>query len=172
MSKKKPEITETNKEEITSETVLQAESTELEKLEKELAETKDSLLRLAAEYDNFRKRTAKEKLQAHGDAKASVLVELLPVLDNFDRALDKGVSDSEAFQKGIEMTYNQLVSTLGSLGVESFGEKGDTFDPLLHNAVMHTQSDELPENTLAEIFLKGYKIGDKVLRCADVQVAN
>ncbi|HOD02267.1 MAG TPA: nucleotide exchange factor GrpE, partial [Clostridiales bacterium] len=109
MSKKKPEITETNKEEITSETVLQAESTELEKLEKELAETKDSLLRLAAEYDNFRKRTAKEKLQAHGDAKASVLVELLPVLDNFDRALDKGVSDSEAFQKGIEMTYNQLV---------------------------------------------------------------
>ncbi len=172
MSKKKPENNETIKEEITSETVSQSKSTNLEKLESELAQTKDSLLRLAAEYDNFRKRTAKEKSQAHSDAKASVLAELLPVLDNFDRALNKCASDSKAFQKGIEMTYDQLISILDSLGVEAFGEKGDTFDPVLHNAVMHMQSDELEENTLAEIFLKGYKIGDRILRCADVQVAN
>lgn len=173
MSKKKPTINEDEKKETTVEQdVLEDENTELKKLEDELELTKNKMLRLAAEYDNFRKRTTKEKEQAHGDAKASVIKEFLPVLDNFDRARDNETSDLESYQKGVEMVYNQFISILDSLGVEAFGKEGDEFDPVFHNAVLHTKSDEHPENTLAQVFLKGYKIGDRILRCADVQVAN
>lgn len=168
MSKKKPEI---NENEIENEEITQ-QPNELETLKTELEASKDSILRLAAEYDNFRRRTLKEKEQYYGDTKAAVIEKLLPVLDNFDRARINEASDFDSYKKGIEMTYNQFVSILSSLGVESFGEKGDAFDPSFHNAVMRAESDELQENTLAQVFLKGYKIGDRVLRCADVQVAN
>ncbi len=140
-------------------------------LEKELMEAKDSLLRLAAEYDNFRKRTQREKEQAYADTKAAVLKEFLPVLDNFERAGNNQTDDLSAYKKGIDMTHAQLLSVMKALGVEAFGEKGDAFDPALHNAVMRCESGENLENTLAEVFSRGFKIGDRVLRCADVQVS-
>lgn len=147
-------------------------SQELQKLQDELKEEKSKFLRLAAEYDNYRKRTVKEKEQAYSDAKASVIKDLLPVIDNFSRAGISEASELEPFKKGMEMIYDQFTSVLTSLGVETFGEKGDAFEPLLHNAVMRAENSELPENTLAEVFSKGYKLGDRIIRCADVQVAN
>ncbi len=166
MAKKKPEANETPAE--AENTV----DTGTEQLENELNESKESLLRLAAEYDNFRKRTQREKEQAYADTKAAVLKEFLPILDNFERAGNNTTDDFAAYKKGMDMTYAQLLSVLSALGTESFGEKGDAFDPAIHNAVMRCEGGDYPENTLAEVFSKGYKIGDKILRCADVQVAN
>ncbi len=131
----------------------------------------DSYLRLAADYDNFRKRTAKEKEASYGHGKADAVEKLLPVYDNLERALNQPTED-EAYKKGVEMTMNQLVSIFTSLGVEIFGEKGDTFDPTLHNAVMHTQEEGTAENTITQVFQKGFKLGDKIVRFAMVQVAN
>ncbi|NMP37632.1 MAG: nucleotide exchange factor GrpE [Clostridiales bacterium] len=147
-------------------------SAELERLEKELSESKESLLRMAAEYDNFRKRSAKEKEASYISAKSDVLKELLPVLDNFERAASNSSADAETYKKGVEMTYNQFLSIFEKLGAESFGEVGDVFDPLMHNAVMHTEDESLPENSVAAVFSKGYRMGDRILRCAAVQVAN
>ena len=131
----------------------------------------DSYLRLAADYDNYRKRTAKEKDAAYGNGKADAIEKLLPVYDNLERALQQETAD-EAFKKGVEMTMTQLVSILEGLGVEIFGNKGDTFDPNLHNAVMHTEDESLGENTISLVFQKGFKLGDKIVRFAMVQVAN
>ncbi len=131
----------------------------------------DSYLRLAADYDNFRKRTAKEKEASYGNGKADTLAKLLPVYDNLERALNQETADA-AYKKGVEMTMNELVKIFTALGVEIFGTVGDSFDPNLHNAVMHIDSEELGENVLAQVFQKGFKIGDKVVRFAMVQVAN
>ena len=131
----------------------------------------DSYLRLAADYDNYRKRTAKEKDAAYGNGKADAIEKLLPVYDNLERALQQETAD-EAYKKGVEMTMTQLVSIFESLGVEIFGSKGDTFDPNLHNAVMHTEDESLGENTISLVFQKGFKLGDKIVRFAMVQVAN
>ena len=131
----------------------------------------DSYLRLAADYDNFRKRTIKEKEQSYGNGKADAIEKLLPVYDNLERALNQPTQD-EAYKKGVEMTMNQLVSIFTNLGVEIFGNAGDTFDPNIHNAVMHTESEEVPENTITMVFQKGFKLGDKIVRFAMVQVAN
>ena len=131
----------------------------------------DSLLRLAAEYDNFRKRTIKEKEASYGNGKADAVAKILPVYDNLERALNQPTEDA-AYKKGVELTMNELVKILTGLGVEIFGAPGDTFDPNLHNAVMHTEDESLPENTIAQVFQKGFKIGDKVVRFAMVQVAN
>ena len=131
----------------------------------------DQLLRLAAEYDNFRKRSAKEKDSAYTNGKADTLAKLLPVYDNLERALNQACEDA-AYKKGVEMTMNELVKIFTGLGVEIFGNVGDAFDPNLHNAVMHIDSDELEENTISQVFQKGFKIGDKVVRFAMVQVAN
>ena len=131
----------------------------------------DSYLRLAADYDNYRKRTAKEKDAAYGNGKADTIEKLLPVYDNLERALSQETAD-EAYKKGVEMTMTQLVSILEGLGVEIFGNVGDTFDPNLHNAVMHTEDENLGENTISLVFQKGFKLGDKVVRFAMVQVAN
>ena len=138
-----------------------------EKYEKE----HDQLLRLAAEYDNFRKRSAKEKDSAYTNGKADTLAKLLPVYDNLERALNQPTEDA-AYKKGVEMTMNELVKIFTGLGVEIFGNVGDAFDPNLHNAVMHIDSEELGENVLAQVFQKGFKIGEKVVRFAMVQVAN
>lgn len=151
---------------------LVAAKAENEKLQKELAAAKDAGLRLAAEYDNYRKRTSREKEAAYGDAKAATITEILPLVDNFDRALGNQTQELEAFRKGIEMTASQFCEVLKKLGVESFGEVGDSFDPALHNAVMHTENAELPEGSVSAVFSKGYKLGDRILRCAAVQVAN
>ena len=139
--------------------------------EEKYNELHDSYLRLAADYDNFRKRTIKEKEQSYGTGKADAIEKLLPVYDNLERALNQPTED-EAYKKGVEMTMNQLVSIFTGLGVEIFGNTGDAFDPNIHNAVMHTESDEVPENTITAVFQKGFKLGDKIVRFAMVQVAN
>ena len=131
----------------------------------------DQFLRLAAEYDNFRKRSAKEKESSYLNGKSDTLNKLLPVYDNLERALNQETADA-AYKKGVEMTMNQLVSIFSSLGVEIFGNVGDTFDPNLHNAVMHIEDASMGENVLAQVFQKGFKIGEKVVRFAMVQVAN
>ena len=131
----------------------------------------DAHLRLAAEYDNFRKRTIKEKDAAYGNGKAGAVEKLLPVYDNLERAVNQPCTD-EAYKKGVEMTMTELVNIFNGLGVEIFGNVGDEFDPNIHNAVMHVDNEELGENTIAMVFQKGFKIGDKVVRFAMVQVAN
>jgi len=132
---------------------------------------RDAHLRVAAEFDNFRKRTVKEKEASYGNGKADAVAKMLPVYDNLERALNQPTEDA-AYKKGVEMTMNELVKIFTALGVEIFGNVGDTFDPNLHNAVMHIDSEELGENTIAQVFQKGFKIGEKVVRFAMVQVAN
>lgn len=131
----------------------------------------DSYLRLAADYDNFRKRTIKEKEQSYGNGKADAIEKLLPVYDNLERALNQPTEDA-AYKKGVEMTMHQLESIFTGLGVEIFGQVGDVFDPNIHNAVMHTEEEGVEENTLTQVFQKGFKLGDKIVRFAMVQVAN
>lgn len=144
----------------------------IETLEKELAAAKEAHIRTLAEYDNYRKRSTKEKEAAYGDAKAASLAELLPVLDNFERAFTVEETDVESFKKGVEMIYNSFLETLKKLGVEAFGEVGEAFDPNIHNGVMHIEDEALGENVIAAVFSKGYKIGTRILRPAMVQVAN
>ena len=131
----------------------------------------DSFLRLAADYDNFRKRTIKEKEASYGNGKADAVAKMLPVYDNLERALNQPTEDA-AYKKGVEMTMNELVKIFTGLGVEIFGNVGEEFDPNIHNAVMHTEDESLGENTLSMVFQKGFKIGEKVVRFAMVQVAN
>ena len=131
----------------------------------------DAYLRLAADYDNFRKRSQKEKEASYGNGKADAVEKLLPVYDNLERALNQATED-EAYKKGVEMTMTQLVSIFTGLGVEIFGEVGETFDPNIHNAVMHTEDENAAENTITQVFQKGFKLGEKIVRFAMVQVAN
>ena len=131
----------------------------------------NNFLRLAAEYDNFRKRSQKEKDMSYTNGKADTLAKLLPVYDNLERAMNQPTEDA-AYKKGVEMTMQGLVKIFSDLGVEIFGETGDAFDPNLHNAVMHIESEDLGENTIAQVFQKGFKTGEKVIRFAMVQVAN
>lgn len=147
-------------------------SEELATISAELNSAKDNMMRLAAEYDNFRKRSQKEKESLSGDTKAAVIKELLPVIDNFERALGSNTEDIEVYKKGIEMTFRQLSDILTKLGVEPFGEKGEPFDPELHNAVMLSEDETLPESSVGTVFSKGYRMGDRILRCADVQAVN
>ena len=131
----------------------------------------DAYLRLAADYDNFRKRTVKEKEHSYGNGKADAVTKMLPIYDNLERALKQDTEDT-AYKKGVELTMNELIKIFNGLGVEIFGEVGETFDPKEHNAVMHIESEEAGENTITMVFQKGFKQGDKVIRFAMVQVAN
>ena len=162
---------EMNEETIEETTETVEETVEVNPFEEKYNAERDAHLRLAAEYDNFRKRTVKEKEASYGNGKADAVAKLLPVYDNLERALNQPTEDA-AYKKGVEMTMNELVKIFTSLGVEIFGNVGDAFDPNLHNAVMHIDSDELEENTLSQVFQKGFKIGDKIVRFAMVQVAN
>ena len=139
--------------------------------EEKFNEEHDSYLRLAADYDNFRKRNAKEKETLYAAGKAEAVEKLLPVYDNLERALNQATND-EAYKKGVEMTMTQLVGILNGLGVEIFGQAGDVFDPNIHNAVMHTEDENLGENVISQVFQKGFKLGEKIVRFAMVQVAN
>lgn len=150
----------------------EVEQTIEEKLVAELAAQKEAYLRLAAEYDNFRKRTAKEKEESFTSAKATVFEDFLPVLDNFDRALIAEASTVDDFKKGVEMTYTQFTDVFKKFGVETFGEAGEKFDPNIHNAVMHVDDESLEANVITDVFQKGYKINDRILRPAMVKVAN
>lgn len=143
---------------------------EVKELKDENEALKDKLLRTVAEYDNFRKRTLKEKENIYTEACADVLKEMLPVLDNLERAITMN-GNVEDFKKGIELTINQFVGALEKLGVEEIAADGE-FDPNLHNAVMHIEDESLKANSVAEVFLKGYKKGNKVLRHSMVKVAN
>ena len=145
---------------------------ETEALKKELEAAKEAHIRTLAEYDNFRKRTQKEKDAIFGESKAMVITELLTVIDNFERAAENSDADFDGYRKGIEMTFGIFKNALDKLGVESFGKTGDNFDPNFHNAVMHCEDETLEENVITDVFSKGYKIGDKVLRPAMVKVAN
>ena len=171
-NKEAEEILEEKEEEAAEEVKEEASDDKTAELEKELAAAKEAHIRTLAEYDNYRKRSTREKEAAYGDSKAACLSELLPVLDNFDRALATGDSDIESYKKGMEMIYTNLTDILTKLGVEAFGEKGEAFDPNIHNGVMHVENEELGENVISEVFSKGYRIGDRILRPAMVQVAN
>ena len=164
MSKKEKENLEAEeaiKNETTSEEDAKTEEAEENTADKELAETKEQLLRTVAEYANFRKRSEKEKQDAFVFAKSETIKELLPVIDNLERALANDTEDFEGLKKGVEMTFNSLVATLGKLGVEIFGEAGEEFDPNLHNAVMHIEDENYKNGEIVDVFQKGYKINVK-----------
>ena len=172
MAKKEKEMNETPVEETveTAEEVVE-ETVEVNPWEEKYNAERDAHLRVAAEFDNFRKRTIKEKEASYGNGKADAVAKMLPVYDNLERALNQETSDA-AYKKGVEMTMNELVKIFTALGVEIFGNPGEEFDPNLHNAVMHIDDENLGENVIAQVFQKGFKIGDKVVRFAMVQVAN
>lgn len=148
------------------------ESDALKQAQEELQKQKDSYMRLAAEYDNYRKRTTAEKLNIYADATAKAVSEILTVADSLDAALKSSKDAPEEFRKGLELVNNQFTAALQKLNVEAFGEAGEPFDPQLHNAVSKVENEELGENTIAMVFQKGYKTGDKIIRHAMVQVAN
>ena len=170
MAKKKKEE-ELTPEEETVETPVEETVEEVNPWEEKYNAEHDSYLRLAADYDNLRKRSQKEKEQSYGNGKADAVEKLLPVYDNLERALNQETSD-EAYKKGVEMTMTQLVGIFEGLGVEIFGNVGDTFDPNIHNAVMHIEDEAAAENTITQVFQKGFKLGEKIVRFAMVQVAN
>ena len=136
-----------------------------------LAAAEDKYLRLAAEYDNYRKRTAREKEQSWTEAKAQTVAAFLPVYDNLERALKQATTD-EAYAKGVEMTMKGLQDALTKLGVEMIPSQGEIFDPNVHNAVMHVDDDSVEDNTIVEVFQQGFRCGEKVIRFAMVKVAN
>lgn len=144
---------------------------EIEKLRAELESTNDLLLRTAAEFDNYKKRTEREKMTVAEFAKAGLIKQLLPILDNIDRAagIDKETPD---YIKGIEMIVKQFEGIATNLGITEIAAVGDTFNPEMHEAVMHIQDENLGENVIAQVLQKGYKIGDTVVRAAMVKVAN
>ena len=144
---------------------------ELEALKDQAARQEEKYLRLAAEYDNFRKRTAKEKEAIWNDAKADAALAFLPVYDNLERALKQETAD-EAYKKGVEMTMTQLKEVLAKLGIEEIPALGEPFDPNLHNAVMHVEDEGAGENIIVDVFQTGFRSGDKVVRFAMVKVAN
>ena len=140
-------------------------------LEAQLAAANDRYLRICAEYDNFRRRSQKEKDSLYGDIKADTIQKFLPVYDNLERALKQGTED-EAYRKGVELIMSQFEQTLEKLGVTTIESLGQTFNPELHNAVMHVDDEEKGENEIVEVFQQGFKLGDKVIRFAMVKVAN
>jgi len=132
---------------------------------------KDRYLRLAAEYDNFRKRSAKEREMTYSDARVDAITRLLPIYDNLERALKMECSD-EAYYKGIEMIMTQLCEVFESMGLRAIPAAGEVFDPKYHNAVSSIEDPELGENIIAEEFQKGFTLGDRIIRFSTVVVAN
>ena len=169
MAKKEKQKQEPVTEEVVEEVV--EETPEVNPFEEKYNIEHDAHLRLAAEYDNFRKRTIKEKEQSFLNGRADAVEKLLPVYDNLLRAMQQETQDA-AYKKGVEMTMSELVKILNGLGVEIFGAEGDLFDPNLHNAIMHTDDESVPENTITQVFQQGFRMGEKIVRFAMVQVAN
>ena len=165
-----PEAPEAPAAEQDLETLLQSAELEKQKLQQQIAEGEDKYLRLAAEYDNFRKRSAKEREMIYGDAYADALAVFLPVLDNLERAAQ--FADGESVAKGVAMILKSVEETLGKLGVTEIEALGKTFDPQYHNAVLHVEDDSVGESEIVEVLQKGYQKGDRILRYAMVKVAN
>ena len=192
MSKDKKQTADQEQEEVIETSAAQTPAEEIETEETKAEETKteetkteaskpdpaadyaalnDKYLRLCAEYDNFRKRSQKEKDSLYADIKAETLKKFLPVYDNLVRALDQSTED-EAYRRGVEMIMNQFNSTLEKLGATRIECLGQKFDPTLHNAVMHVDDEEKGENEIVEVFQEGFLMGEKVIRFAMVKVAN
>ena len=167
MAKKKEEI----KEETVEETVAEETAPEVNEFEQKYNDVNEKYMRTLAEYDNYRKRTIKEKESIYPEAKAVVVEKFLPVMDNFERALDSA-ENKDAFYEGIVMLKKQMDDVLTALGVEEIKAVGEVFNPELHNAVMHIDDEAAGENIIVEEFQKGYKIGDRVVRHSMVKVAN
>lgn len=166
------ETVQTEAADETTETQAGTEDSALSALQAQYDELNDRYLRMAAEYDNFRKRSRAERDSVHAEAVAYTVKALLATVDNLSRALAQPTEDA-AYKQGIEMTYNQMMESFQSLGVtEIVSEPGTVFDPNLHNAVMHIDDDSFGENVIAEVFQKGFQLGDKVIRHAMVKVAN
>ncbi|MBQ8578562.1 MAG: nucleotide exchange factor GrpE [Clostridia bacterium] len=146
---------------------------ELDEAKAQLAAEKDKYLRMAAEYDNYRRRTAKEREAAYTDAYADALMQIIPVIDNLERAAAFGnAGDAKQLSDGVNMILSQFGTVLEKMGIEAFGENGESFDPNIHNAIMHEEDPEQDENVIAEVFQRGYRKGDKIIRCAMVKVIN
>ena len=167
-----PEVKETAKPEKEKKEKKTKKDAELEKVKAELESKNDLLLRTAAEFDNFKKRTERERAGVAEYAKANVIKELLPILDNIDRAAALEDKTGADYIKGIEMIVKQFEALVGKLGITEVAKAGDTFDPNCHEAVMHIEDETLGENVIAEVLQKGFKIGDTVIRPAIVKVAN
>jgi len=169
-----PIIEETVEETVeeAAEEVVEEAAPEVNPLEEELNAQKENYLRLAAEYDNFRKRSQREKAALADEIKCDCLAELLPVLDNLDRALSAESTDVESFRKGVEMVMTQTMAIFEKLNVTAYGEVGEDFDPNFHHAVSAVDSDEFESGQITLVLQKGYKMGDKVIRPAMVQTAN
>ncbi|MGN1051680.1 MAG: nucleotide exchange factor GrpE [Acutalibacteraceae bacterium] len=150
----------------------EVKKSDLDKVKEELNNQKESYLRLAAEYENYRKRTQQEKLGIYDDATAKAVTEILPIADSLVLAQQNAEGAPEEFTKGLELINSQFASAMEKLNIISFGEVGEEFDPLLHNAVSKVERDDLGENQISMVFQKGFKIGDKIIRHAMVQVAN
>lgn len=146
-------------------------SGELEALTEKNKELNDKYLRLVAEYDNFRKRSQKERDEIFPSATVSAIAKFLPVLDNFERAAAYPHEDDD-FGKGFDMIFSSFKEVLASMGVEEIGEVGESFDPALHHAVMHVEDESFGENVVSQVLQKGYKLGDRIIRYAMVQTAN
>ena len=153
-------------------TVTREQMEKMEGLAKALAAEQDKYLRLAAEYDNYRKRTAKEKESLYTDAKIDTVNALLGVYDNLERGIAQYGDEESPHRKGLEMVFNQFKESLKKLGVETMDAVGQSFDPEKHNAVMHIEDESYGENTVVEVLQQGFTLGDKVLRFAIVKVAN
>lgn len=148
------------------------EAEKLEALQTEYDQFKEQHLRVLAEYDNFRKRTAAEKTGIYNNAVSDTVQAILPIADNIERALSQENASAEDMRKGVEMIESQIIAALEKLGIKTIGEVGEPFDPNLHNAVAHIDDEALGENVISAVFQKGYLLGDRVVRHAMVQVAN
>ncbi len=167
-TEEQPEV----KEKKTSKRKTKKQDEEIAKLLEEVQTQKESTLRLMAEYDNYRKRTSQEKLNIYADATAKAISNLLPVADSMDMAVAQTQDAPEEFKKGLELVAQQLKQTFEKMNIECFGAVGDEFNPEMHNAISKIDDEELGENTLSQVFQKGYKLEDKIIRHAMVQVAN
>lgn len=167
------DTTETETEEKACKKKQKKADAEIEKLNSMLAEENDKYMRLYAEYENFRKRSAKERESVYSDAYCDALIQILPILDNLERAAQFSPEDAESpMAKGLELTLKSFIETMNKMGVFEIEALGKEFDPNLHNAVMHVEDETVGENTVVEVFMKGYAKGDKVLRYSMVKVAN
>lgn len=153
-------------------TLTREQMEKMEGLAGQMAALNDQHLRLAAEYDNYRKRTTREKETIYQDAKIDTISKFLEVYDNLERAATQEGDEDNAHKKGMVMIFNQLIAVLEKMGITIEDPKGQPFDPEKHNAVMHIEDENLGENTVATVFQKGFLLGDKVIRFATVQVAN
>lgn len=158
--------------ESSKEDEIETDDDKSDEIQKELDTVKEQLLRITAEYSNFRKRSEKEKSESYSHGEAKTVEEFLPMFDNLERALASEQQDYDSLKKGVQMTFDGLMSTLEKIGVTVFGEAGETFDPNLHHAVMHIEDENLEENVITDVFQKGYKLNDKIIRPAMVKTAN